>query len=598
MAERIAGVAQIVLRAKDLTQATFRNVEAAVSRMRTHLAKVRAFVAGPLAQGFATAGARLGAMSDKVLLVSGAALTAAGASAMKFASDVDAIGKMAMRAGVPVERFSTLLHAASLADLSGEDLVRGLQRTHALISTNSAVLQQLGLDAAKMSQMPLADAFLELLDALHRIEEPAERIALAKKALGTTGGFGAKFIPLLSDGADAIREIEAEAKRLGLAVSSEQVEQAMAFSDSLATLKRILGSLVNQVGSVVAPVLTDLVQRVTPIMGAVNRWLAQHPGLISSIGQIVIGITAVGAALKGVSLLSSGLGTILPLVPAAASLAAALAPIAGIVAAIGAALAGLAVMDHVTAGFGRATASAMTFRETLLGLRQDATSAVRGIAEAFLAGDLMRAFKILWTSLRLGWARVAAWIGGLIDRLVHAVLSMTVKGVTTIFSELAALAERMFQSFGWDTLAQVARDASQWMRDFSDALSDTSHIEARARGRRDRIRQLEEELRSLTRTTQVLREAVTSPGVKLDSKVRFALEAEAEKQAAAQQLAQQQARGTFGVLATRALALSMPAAEQAPEQVAAVRSEQHLRTLVRQMGQLLDAVEEHGLVFG
>ncbi|MGE0154808.1 MAG: hypothetical protein AB7R90_19480 [Reyranellaceae bacterium] len=74
----------------------------------------------------------------------------------------------------------------------------------------------------------------DLADGLKAIEDPAQRASIAADLFGRAGQ---RLLPLLTQGSAGLREFEAEARRLGLVWSAEQIARADKLGDALAALE-------------------------------------------------------------------------------------------------------------------------------------------------------------------------------------------------------------------------------------------------------------------------------------------------------------------------------------------------------------------------
>lgn len=538
-------------------------------------------------------------VGSSLAVIGGAAVTAALASLRSFATHADRMGKQALRAGMSVEQFSRLVHAASLADVAEPEVLQSVQKFSVQMTKlrrgsadAASAFAALGLQANTLAQLSTHDALLAVFDALSKIEDPATRTAAAIEIFGRSG---ANLAPLFMAGADAIRDLEAQADALGLTVTDHAVRAAEAFNDTLALFLASVRGVAREVGSVLAPVLTQLMLAFQPLVQQFRLWIAENPRAVVAAGQLAAASLAAGAALKAMGAALSAVGSGIAL----------LGPAAPIIAGLAAAIAGLAVVDHVTQGFGRLTSSATTLQSTIEGLRQTAVQTGQAIAAAFMAGDLELAFDILITGLKLAWLRFTAWVQGMIDRLVHTVLSSVVDAVNRVVKTLTSVVNDVSEALFGTKMAWL-RDMEQMVSDFADALRGTEHIEARAEQRSRRIAATAKELERLRqRAAELQQQQAGAPALAPQpiSKIREyqpiteddLLAKPASVESAESRTA---ARGTFGSIAERVLAMSGWKATAQPNEQLAARSEQHLRELVRLQRLLLEAAERNGLVFG
>ena len=180
---------------------------------------------------------------------SAAAMVAAGSAAAAFTKQAintaDETGKMAQKAGLAVETFSALQHAAALSDVSNESLIKGLKGL-------SLELVKGGRGSADLSAelLAIADDFANAADG-------AAKTAIAVQHFGKAGQ---DMIPLLNQGSDAIRAQMEEAKKFGLVISSGFAANAEEFNDNLTRMSSVLKGLWLQVAEKVLPTFNALLE--------------------------------------------------------------------------------------------------------------------------------------------------------------------------------------------------------------------------------------------------------------------------------------------------------------------------------------------------
>ncbi len=145
---------------------------------------------------------------------------------------IDVNAKLADRLGLTTESISGLQHAASLAGVSNDELVVGLQK--------------LQLNAP-------GKTIEEIADQLKAISSPAERAKVAVELFGKTGQ---RLLPLFSEGAEGIKKAMKEAELLGLTfnrIDAAKVEEA---NDAWTRAKSVITGVGRQLAIALAPFLT------------------------------------------------------------------------------------------------------------------------------------------------------------------------------------------------------------------------------------------------------------------------------------------------------------------------------------------------------
>lgn len=342
----------------------------------------------------------------RTLTVVGATITAAFAGAVgSFASVGDKFDKMSARLGIGVETLSALSFAANQTGTDIDQLSQAMFRAsrrigNAITETGPAkrALDELGLSASELASLTPEDQFFRLVDALNAVTNEARRSQLGFEIFGDNWR---QIKPLIDSGTDGIRAYMAEAKRLGIVLTTEQSKAAAEFTDALARVKFQLKFLAIGIGSQLAPALTDLLGFLKPIIAGITTWMKQNPGLVK------------GLAIAGVVLLT--LGT-------------ALVVIGGAITLIAVAIKGLAIAFGILANpitliialFAAATVAFFKFYEParkLIGkLFAFFKKVFGGIIDALMAGELALAGKIALTALHLAWrkgitALMEVWLG-------------------------------------------------------------------------------------------------------------------------------------------------------------------------------------------
>jgi hypothetical protein len=208
---------------------------------------------------------------SKLTVVMGGAAGGIFALARNTANAGDAAMKSAARAGVGVEIWQEYAHAASLADLSQEQLIKGfggLQDAAVKAArgdkAKSGVFKLLGIDP-KTAQGEIKNAdslFLELADKIKALRESGQE-AKAVNLLGDVMGDreARAFIPLLASGKAGLLDMRQEAHKLGLVFSQEDGAAAEGFSDALTRGGAALKGLGHTFGKVLLPPLTKLIDK-------------------------------------------------------------------------------------------------------------------------------------------------------------------------------------------------------------------------------------------------------------------------------------------------------------------------------------------------
>lgn len=289
---------------------------------------------GPLQQGLRRAsqmlsswGASISAMGQRIFGM-GAAVTGGFAAASKvFASVGDNLQKMSLRTGVSVEALSELAFAASRSGANLEDVERAIRAMQKNLGTSSAstqkALTELGLSLEQLAGLAPEDQFTAIADAIARLPDATMRAAYAIQLFGRNG---TALLPMLENGAAGLSQLRAEARRLGLTMTTDEANAAAALTDAMGSLWAVLRRLVVAVGAELAPMLTELANRVAAAIAPTVQFIRTHGEIIRLAFRLAAGVAAAGAGLFALGktmtlaggaagLLAGGVGVIARMLP-------------------------------------------------------------------------------------------------------------------------------------------------------------------------------------------------------------------------------------------------------------------------------------------
>jgi len=203
---------------------------------------------------FAAGFGRAIASAGKALLVLGIAGVAAASAGLavlikKTADYGDVIDKMSKRTGTSVEFLQKLKHAAELGGSSLANMEKGI-RTLAKstaeagdgMATYADEFDKLGVSVRNADgDLKSTEAiFVEVAEALAKVESSTERVAIAQTLLGRSG---TQVLAIMADGAKGFAEAMQEAEDLGLIMSAQDIKNAAEFNDQITRTKGLLGGL-------------------------------------------------------------------------------------------------------------------------------------------------------------------------------------------------------------------------------------------------------------------------------------------------------------------------------------------------------------------
>lgn len=267
------------------------------------LAVFSGLVTGILAVG-ATAVATVG-------LISGLVLTTADLSAE--------IVDLSTKTGIEVERLQELDYIAdqvgtSLETITGAQarLVRSMNEGRDGIGSQADAFKALGVSVtdADGNLRNTQDVFAETIDALSRIENPAEADALAMQLFGKSAQ---ELNPLIRAGSDELARLAEEAHNVGAVVAEEDVRAFEAFDDTLASLQAGLQGTLGTLASAFLPTFQSVFDQAGGYLQEFKDIVSGSDGDIGKIAEGLTGLVAqiaTDVAQQAPAMLEAGLGIV------------------------------------------------------------------------------------------------------------------------------------------------------------------------------------------------------------------------------------------------------------------------------------------------
>jgi len=239
----------------------------------------------------------------KEMTVIGTTITAAmGAAVYSFTKAGAAINDMSKKTGMSTETLSALKFAADSTGSSIEGLEIAVKLMSKGIGEGMLTGKGQFVDAMKAIGLSMDDLigknpdqqFMLIARALSNVHNPAMQADMALKIFGRSG---TDMLPMLADGADGLDKLMQKAKDLGVVFSKDGAESAETLSRALASVKASVQGLANEIGSTLAPVITDAVANITNIIKSITDWAKAHPELAKNLTIITAGVGALLAQL-------------------------------------------------------------------------------------------------------------------------------------------------------------------------------------------------------------------------------------------------------------------------------------------------------------
>jgi hypothetical protein len=234
-----------------------------------------------------------------------------------------------------------------------------------------------------------------------------------------------------------------------LQVSTKDAQAATLFGDTWANFQKVIKDVSTEIGMSLLPVMTEMVQRVVPLVVQISSWIGENRVLVISLAAAAVGVIALGGFIASLGVTAT----------ITASAIGGLATVLGVVASplglvvVGATAAGAAFLLFTDAG--RELTDWAGSELTKLGAI--AFQAFGGIASALQAGDLALAGKIAFTGLKLAAVTVLDSLLGIVDTTVDKIMLKIQQAFTAFQATIAIMNAKTLQS---DALNQQMNQAS------------------------------------------------------------------------------------------------------------------------------------------
>lgn len=412
------------------------------------------------ASGAARAGGAL-------LGVGAGSLTGLAATTKMFADAGSVLDDTSQRTGIAGSKLSQLQYAV---EQSGSDLptleggFKKLQDSLVWPSDTekaNATLAKLRINAGAFRAATGDEQLKQFADAIAAIPDPAARTAAAIDAMGKSG---TQLLPFLIQGRAGIEALQAEADRLGITMSDEDIAQAAKLGDTYDRVAATAKRTAIAIGAALAPAAEEFANGIATGVGAASKWISENRGVVTGAALIAAGTAAAGIGIIGLGVaLKAG-----AIVATAASVAwmgcgAALtfltSPLGIVTVALGV---GAYAAERTNKTFSRLASDAKPAFETL---KSDASSAFAGIRAAMSNGDLAGAAEIAWALIDLEWTRGTSAVAAKYDQfrdVMAGAFSRFYNGAVVMASD------------GWDAVNSIWYSAGDMMASAWD--SSTAYV--------------------------------------------------------------------------------------------------------------------------
>jgi len=185
---------------------------------------------------------------------------------------IDGIGDSAARLNITTDAFQQLSYAAKMSDSSMASLSAGMEKLASSVfdaEKNGGSLQEifkaLGLETSKLKGMSLDKMYLAVADALSKVGNSSQQLAMTKGIFGKAGGDQLQIIR------GNVTALIAEYDKLGTKLSSTQIENASIASDMKKRFWETFDGVSNKMIADLAPAFTFFVTELSKILGMLTE---------------------------------------------------------------------------------------------------------------------------------------------------------------------------------------------------------------------------------------------------------------------------------------------------------------------------------------
>ncbi len=254
------------------------------------------------------------------MTVAGGAITGAvGLMIKSYMSAGDEVHKMALRTGISTEALGELKYAAELGGTSLTGLEKGVRTMQkAIVQAGDGMVtytrgfDRMGISVKDLEGLNPEQQFIKIANAVAEIEDPTVRSTAAQEIFGSR--MGTQLLPMLADGAEAFAKTREEAHKMGNIFTQEAADKAAILTDSLTTLKGSFQGVSMSIANTLAPVITQIVEKISSVAQKIKDWMKEHPKLSGTIMKVVVVLGGLMAVLGPLVMILPALATGISLV--------------------------------------------------------------------------------------------------------------------------------------------------------------------------------------------------------------------------------------------------------------------------------------------
>lgn len=196
-------------------------------------------------------------------------------AASKFQDVALEAGKFADATGLTVEEASRLAEVAQDIGIETGAIESGIGKMNKVLGNSPELFEELGVQVAyaKDGTVDANETFLNVIDRLNGIKDPAERARVASELLGK--GWQS-MSELVAGGSDKLRK-SLDSVSDAKVIDQKELDKARQFRDNMDELRDSFEDFALELGENLVPLLADAAGLLADITGAVNKVLDLKP---------------------------------------------------------------------------------------------------------------------------------------------------------------------------------------------------------------------------------------------------------------------------------------------------------------------------------
>lgn len=218
------------------------------------------------------------------------------------AAAADDLATLSVKTGIATKTLQEYAYASELLDVSVDTitgaqtkLIRSMDSARDGAAAQTAAFEKLGIQYTNTdgTLRNSETVFWEVVDALGQIRNGTERDAAAMDLLGKSAQ---DLNPLITAGSERMRELAAEAEKVGYILSEQDVEALTALDDAQQRAQKTNEALQKQIAVEFAPSATKAIEALTGVTQVFGSALVDS-GAVEAFGYILESVTSLIAPL-------------------------------------------------------------------------------------------------------------------------------------------------------------------------------------------------------------------------------------------------------------------------------------------------------------